>query len=472
MLTHIISARDLGPLNSRELASIIWGIAFFAIFMLNKSARISFGRLVKSALRYELVTLCLLFLIWVSISTLLLNFAELWHQSLLKDTVIWALFSGIYLMGRCVQAKNQSILFRDLFRASLAIGVVVEFILNLYTFEVWVEMLLVPVFCLVILLQALSVKVPTSNLLIKCVGCMSAVSGLFFIIFFAISIYKQPQKLLSADMAVQFLLPLYLTATCAPAFYLIALYSRYESLMTSINTDDSKPFYLRFYIFIKLVDKIKADLSMLGSIHRRFHSQLRQSKNHAEIDAAFIEISRFLKTRDGGIPGMKARSIEQSSLRLESLTLPLVPLFRTPWNAAELVIELGLLDAFDGEPPWRTSQGIDWHSHAIMQYESGQLGWTNHISCMHLSSDEAYVEKCRWKIDMLDPDATDEMWDKAVQLLQKYLSSLGCNIPQNILAIDNLARDVKYETSEAYFVISPLQFKFGCGLEFSIESKF
>jgi hypothetical protein len=91
---------------------------------------------------------------------------------------------------------------------------------------------------------------------------------------------------------------------------------------------------------------------------------------------------------------------------------------------------------------------------------------------MHTSSDEAFIEKCRWKIDLMDPDAGKEVISALEVLLTKYMAHLGCEIPHEVFVLDKNAPEIRRETSEGWFVNTPIPLKFGHGWEFFITSTF
>jgi len=352
------------------------------------------------------------------------------------------------------------------------VSVVVEFMSNLYTFPLWIEVIVLPVLTMLITLKYLAQRVPNGKTVERLFGCLVGFGGWLILAYLCMAIYQHSQKLLAYDSLRQFSLPFILTAISAPVFYLIALYARYESLFVLQNIGDNQGAALKLYVRLKLIDLLRCSLTNVGVVHRRFGSEIRSLSSHDQADAFCRRLCGFLKAREGGIAGMKSRSLERASARSKNFKLPKIPLFRTPWETSELVIELGLKDTVFGEPPWRSLEPGEWYSLADLRFETGHLTWSNHVSCMHTSSDETFIERCSWKIDVLNPDAGEEVITTAVGLLSKYLEHLGCEVPDDLFVFDGTKKEVQRETPEAWFVSKPLAFTSGFGWEFSITSKF
>lgn len=469
---NFLEAKDLGPFSSREVATLFWLMLMLGWALSRSEVRSSFQALLQAAFKWKIVVLCLLFWLWLSACTYFLASAGFWKLGVMKDTVLWGIFSGLAIVGRSVQLKDEGSLLRSFFHDSLAVSVVVEFMSNLYTFPLWIEVIVLPILTILMTFQYLAQRVPNGKTVERLFGCLAGFGGWLFLAYLCMAIYQHSQKLLAYDSLRQFSLPFILTAISVPAFYLIALYARYESLFVLQNIGDNQGAALKLYVRLKLIDLLRCSLTNIGVVHRRFSSEIRSLSSHDQTDAFCRRLRGFLKAREGGIAGMKSRSLERASARLKKLTLPMIPLFRRPWEASELVIELGLKDTVIGEPPWRSLEPGEWYSLADFRFEAGHLNWGNHVSCMHTSSDEAFIERCRWKIDVLNPDAGEEVISIAVGFLTKYLEHLGCEVPDDLFVFDGKAKEVQRETLEGWFVFKPLAFTSGFGWEFSITSKF
>ncbi len=85
-----------------------------------------------------LVPLVLFFAV-VGCAILLPHNVGLWRLSLWKPTVLWVLTSGIGMFFKLTEAKDHPSFFRDALRQTIGISVFVEFVANLQSFSLWVE---------------------------------------------------------------------------------------------------------------------------------------------------------------------------------------------------------------------------------------------------------------------------------------------------------------------------------------------
>ncbi|MGH7559009.1 MAG: hypothetical protein ACREMD_14750 [Gemmatimonadota bacterium] len=81
---------------------------------------------------------------------------DLWEASLLKDTVIWFLFSGLVLAFSGVATGSKQEPFRAVIREQISLLVPVEFLINAYTFSLSVELVLIPVLVFMGLVEVVS----------------------------------------------------------------------------------------------------------------------------------------------------------------------------------------------------------------------------------------------------------------------------------------------------------------------------
>ena len=73
----------------------------------------------------------------------------IWNRELLKDTVLWSLFSGLALALSGVQTQSDVPTWRSILKNQLKAIILLEFIVNTYTFALWVELLLAPTLVLI-----------------------------------------------------------------------------------------------------------------------------------------------------------------------------------------------------------------------------------------------------------------------------------------------------------------------------------
>src|ERR1051325_3164480 len=128
--------------NTREIAVGFW-LFIFAVWGLSQAdVRARIGPLIRATMKPKLLIPVLFAAVATASVAAFLHRYSLWTVEELKDTVIWFLFTGIALIFRGVSKEDPNRVLRRIFWDALKITAVVEFLLNTYTFSLWVEFLL------------------------------------------------------------------------------------------------------------------------------------------------------------------------------------------------------------------------------------------------------------------------------------------------------------------------------------------
>jgi len=177
---------------------------------------------------YLLISLYLFAIILV-----LKNFA-LWDIANLKDILFWLFSVGLILVFKINAAKDSSY-FKKLFFTALQWTILLEFIVNLYSFSFLSEFFLLLILVIVGTLQAFADLDEKNQIVSKFLQIIFAVAG--FMIF-SYSLYRTIQnfeQVLNFPNLISFLLPSTITVLFIPFLYLLALYSTYESYFVRLD---------------------------------------------------------------------------------------------------------------------------------------------------------------------------------------------------------------------------------------------
>jgi hypothetical protein len=221
-------------LSTREQAFALWVLAFLGFALALKGMRRSLGFLVKAMFARKLVLYFGLFAAWAVGAVTLLAWIGFWDKSFLKDTVFWYAGVGLPLAYRASKVKSRSFMKRELLDA-LKLTVLVEYLINLYTFSLPVELILLPFLVLIYGMQAFSERkqeyAAVHKLMTRTIALVGF--GLFgFVVFKTVQSYQQ---VFVARMALELVLPVLLLLLFLPFNYFSALYIAYETLFTRIR---------------------------------------------------------------------------------------------------------------------------------------------------------------------------------------------------------------------------------------------
>lgn len=240
------------PFNNREIATAFWLFAFL-IFVLSKSdVRKSVKDVFAMLLEWR-ISLSLFLMLAITSSILyLLNYFSLRNMGLMKDTVIWFLFAGVPLYVRWITSKSDQNIFKKIVIENIKLILLIEFVVNVYTFSLITELILVPFVSFVVMLNTYAeIKQPNSTVA-KFLSGLQTVIGLLIVFFALTQAIESYDKLFAINNLRGFLLPILLSIFSAPFVYLMALYSAYDLLFTRLDMGREKSSNLKRYAKIEL----------------------------------------------------------------------------------------------------------------------------------------------------------------------------------------------------------------------------
>jgi len=159
----------------------------------------------------------------------------LWHHGLAKDTVVWAITSGVVMFFNYDDAAKKPKFFRRRLLKAFEITVFIEVLTSLFVMNIFIEIALQPI---IVFLAVASVMAGYNDdflVLKKPANIMLAMFGLFAILFSFTHLVTHWATIDKGDLLRQFLLPVWLTIGELPFVYLLSLYANYELAFLRIN---------------------------------------------------------------------------------------------------------------------------------------------------------------------------------------------------------------------------------------------
>jgi hypothetical protein len=192
-------------------------------------------------------------ILYISLQVLLFYKVKLWDFSLLKDTIYWIIGSALVLLINIANASKEQDYFKKILLKNLTILVILEFILNLYTFPFIVEMIVLP-FITIFYLIAIVSENNKAHLSIKnTANSLVAIYGFVILIFSLVNVVSDFDNFWTLNNLKDFILPILLSISFVSFLYLLALYFAYESLFIrleiNIKKDKSTVSYAKKSIF-------------------------------------------------------------------------------------------------------------------------------------------------------------------------------------------------------------------------------
>ena len=143
--------------STREIAVIFWCLIFVCLMLINKEIRKSIVEIIKSLFSKNIIIPFLIILIYLKLLIILFIFKFKMGQYIdLKEVLLWVLFSGIPLCYGVVNNKPDRHYIKEIIKDNIKFIILLEFIVSTFTFSLKMELVIVPLFTLLFLLEVVS----------------------------------------------------------------------------------------------------------------------------------------------------------------------------------------------------------------------------------------------------------------------------------------------------------------------------
>lgn len=236
-MTEIYDYIDI--FNNREKAVIIWLFIFIIMFLigmlLRKDIRASTFGVLKILFKKKIIIVFVAMFSYVSLIILLFSVIQIWNISLVKDTIYWVIGSAILLLMNTNEATQDEHHFRKILLDNLKLILILEFVINLTSFNLLAELILIP---LLVVLSVMSAVAETKKEWLpakKLVDFILSFIVFSLIIYAVYNIVSDYQSFVTMDNLRSFILPPLLTVAYIPFLYLFALVMAYEILFIRLD---------------------------------------------------------------------------------------------------------------------------------------------------------------------------------------------------------------------------------------------
>ena len=174
-------------------------------------------------------------LAYVSFVVLIFHWLHLGHRWMLKDALFWFFGTAIIVLFTTNQAGKEKHYIRKIALDNLKFAVVLDFVVNLYVFNLAVELVLLPFLAMLAMLSVVAVTKDEYKPAKKLINGITAVIGFGFILYALVSVLADPRGFATMKNLEDFLTPIALTLTFLPFVYGVALYGAYGELLVRVG---------------------------------------------------------------------------------------------------------------------------------------------------------------------------------------------------------------------------------------------
>lgn len=278
--------------NNREISTCVWLIAFSIWVMTSKEVRKSVLQLIKAATNKQLVfAFSLMFLYVCGIIKTLYSF-NVWNFSFLKETIYWFFFSALVLIFKYTGSSNrENVIFKTILIENLKIIVFVEFLVNVYVFPLFIELIILPIVVLVNVMLAMTDLEKHNNIQVK--RFLEKVNngfGLLIMANIAIQVFSNLSGLWNMKMLFDFIMPLALTLLFFPFLLSLILYSRYSEIFVRVNMAFKKDPHLIKYTKIKILKECLLSVSRINDLRKNLSPVIWSMRTKEDVDEYFAKL--------------------------------------------------------------------------------------------------------------------------------------------------------------------------------------
>lgn len=212
-----------------EKLSRIWIILGLTFLMFNKDVRLSFFEVLRQLFSGYILLSLIAFLLYTSICVFALFKLGIWDKTLLKDTIFWSIGFGFITLMNTNNIKSKSY-FKSIFFDTIKWTIIIEFIVNFFTFSLTTELIILPIIVFATILQVYAAREKKHKSVENLFKYSLMIFSFIIFIFILYKTFTATNDLLTTENLKSFLLPVYLSITFLPFMYLYNLLVKYEYL--------------------------------------------------------------------------------------------------------------------------------------------------------------------------------------------------------------------------------------------------
>lgn len=224
--------------SSREVALFSWSLVFIVLAARRIDVRKSFFAICRSFLNWKILVPIFAIAAYSLMIVFVLYKLGIWQPFLIKDTIYWFIGTAFILLLNINEA-DQNGFFKKVLIDSLRVIVLFIFIINLYTLNIFIELILVPLVFFIVVMSTYVEGKPEYFQIKRILNFGLSAIGILYIFYAVCEIFSDYRLLVNVKNLETFILPPILTVTFIPVLYLLALIAAYEVL------------FMRLGIFIK-----------------------------------------------------------------------------------------------------------------------------------------------------------------------------------------------------------------------------
>ncbi|WP_323176055.1 hypothetical protein [Pantoea ananatis] len=388
-------------LNNREIAIALWLLAF-SVYIFSSSKMSEVRNAFKDVLAALFVRkiMCILFLMvaYMAIVIHWLYALDLWNFEQLKNTVFWGVSVGFMSLFKLEKIRKDSF-FKHTVLGHLKLLAIIQFIIGVYTFALWVEILLFPI---LVSLGAMLAIAETEKKYhqVKTILEYCLISfGVVLIIYTLYMLMTDFGEFGKEKTAYDFFIPPLLTLCYIPFIFFMLVYSTYEQVFVRLRYSIKSRFH-RYAAALLALIFFNFRLSLLE--RWSFHI----AKTNIESYSDLIDTFKYI---------FKARYSERNPREVKKEQ------GWSPYKAKEFLLNEGFSTGF-----YNRSFKEEWLASSPMEEFSDGIIPDN--IAYYIEGSEEVVKILKLKVNVNDASRTHQACEK-LEIIAEALSMSSLSLP-------------------------------------------
>ena len=250
--------------------------------MSNKGTRQSVRSVISSF--FKLSKWYFTMLIYIAGVVFLFYKLKIWDLSLLKNTIYWAFGGAFILFFNVNKALENEKHFIKVFKDCFKLIIIVEFLSNLYSFNLVIELISIPILVFTGAILAFSENKPEHNSVRKFFNGVLIFYGLGVVVFSIIQIAGNINSVITIKNLTSLLFGSAMTLSLIPFLYFLALYMAYEGFlkMNKFILKQNKKLY-RFLQW-RIIGSCRKNLKRIRIVSKKLHVYTSIDKEQINVE--------------------------------------------------------------------------------------------------------------------------------------------------------------------------------------------
>lgn len=297
--------------NTRETAFAIWAVGFFAVMLVRGDVRESTFAVFRTLFTARILVIVFsVVAVYTTVAAFALSHGLPWSSEATKTVVFWYFATAIAALSHTEAVDGG--FFRRLLVKNITVAAIIEFVVNLYTLPLPVELITTPVVAVIGVLIGIS---GTKSEFARVGKLLTGCAGIIGITYFMVSLFFTAfhfHETLNPEKISVFVIPFILTLVFLPLLYLVKLYATMQDIlvMTKLGFRNAPGLYS--FARAEILRSCGLSLARAQFFQDHFRGQLWGLTDEAEVHKLIAEFKDAWLLRKAGDGSERTTSSENA----------------------------------------------------------------------------------------------------------------------------------------------------------------